>query len=97
MADGDELEIGENNQAQSMTQLVLGLGNPPRRCSKWALAAVQASASMELAVLDSKAKGAPPVQVSTERAASGSRETVEVLVSMELAKPGLRERAVSSA
>jgi hypothetical protein len=28
MADGDELEIGENNQAQSMTQLVLGLGNP---------------------------------------------------------------------
>jgi len=37
------------------------------------------------------------LQVSTERAASGSRETVEVLVSMELAKPGLRERAVSSA
>ena len=35
------------------------------------------------------------LQVSTER--SGLRETVEVLVSMELAKPGLRERAVSSA
>jgi hypothetical protein len=28
MADGDDLEIGTNNQAQSMTQLVLGLGNP---------------------------------------------------------------------
>jgi hypothetical protein len=28
MADGDELVIGENNQAQSATQLVLGLGNP---------------------------------------------------------------------
>ena len=68
MADGDELEIGENNQAQSMTQLVLGLGNP-----------------------------STTLQVSTERAASGLRETVEVLVSMELAKPGLRERAVSSA
>ena len=66
MADGDELEIGENNQAQSMTQLVLGLGNP-----------------------------STTLQVSTERA--GLRETVEVLVSMELAKPGLRERAVSSA
>ena len=29
MADGDDLVIGENNQAQSATQLVLGLGNPP--------------------------------------------------------------------
>jgi len=28
MADGDDLVIGENNQAQSATQLVLGLGNP---------------------------------------------------------------------
>jgi hypothetical protein len=28
MADGDDLEIGSNNQAQSMTRLVLGLGNP---------------------------------------------------------------------
>jgi hypothetical protein len=28
MADGDDLEIGTNNQAQSMTQLVLGLSNP---------------------------------------------------------------------
>ncbi len=28
MADGDDLVIGENNQAQSTTQLVLGLDNP---------------------------------------------------------------------
>jgi len=85
MADGYELEIGENNQAQSMTQLVLGLGNPSTT--------LQVSTERAASGLREKVEAL----VSMERAASGSRETVEVLVSMELAKPGLRERAVSSA
>ena len=66
MADGDDLVIGENNQAQSATQLVLGLGNPPTTLLRVGTGGGASSVSMERAAPGSTERAA--TSASVERA-----------------------------